>query len=262
MGSGDSRGRSERIQSVGNRSLYALRSFGRRLSKSGSGSLQHAAWHRPWPPARQNISDRPSWGFQRPHAGGHLERCRDGTRSGGCTASERRRSCGVGLLSYYGEGTGDGFPSLKNESQNLSNVECLLCDVLVKPPDDPLTRRPHSFLEKRFRYQAHFVSGSFYKFSERRTTDIRHLTSLGSRPQGLFLRRGSRFGHVITGAGSGLKRLIGEVDTDPSEGAVHPCVAWTVADLILRPQLIVDVEKTTGKILKLEGEKRFSAGLF
>src|SRR5437667_7764778 len=87
-------------------------------------------------------------------------------------------------------------------------------------------------------------------------------TQTESRLRALFLRRGSRFGHVITGAGSGLKPLIGEVDTDPSEGAVHLCVAWTVADLILRPQLIMDVEKTTGKILKLEGEKRFSAGLF
>src|SRR5438094_6493761 len=161
MVSGDRRRGSEAIQSFVNRSLHTLRSFGRRLSKSGSGSLQHAARHRPWPPARQDISDRPSWGFQRPHAGGHLERRRDGTRSGGCTASERRRSCGVGLLSYYGEGTGDGFPSLKNESQNLSNVECLWCDVLVKPPEDPLTRRPHSFLEKRFRNQAISSVGRF-----------------------------------------------------------------------------------------------------
>src|SRR5206468_12043110 len=78
----------------------------------------------------------------------------------------------------------------------------------------------------------------------------------------LFLRRRSRLGHVIARAGSGLKPLIGDVDTDSSEGAVHLCVAWTVADLILRPQLIVDVEKTTGKILKLEREKRFSPGLF
>src|SRR5262249_60934660 len=165
------------------RSLHALGSFGRRLSKSRFGSLQHAAWHWPWPPSRQGISDRPSWGFQRPHAGGHLERCRDGARSGGCTASERRRGCGVGLLSYDGQGTRDG---------KLKTI--------------------------------------------------------------LFLRRGSRFGHVIARAGSGLKPLIGDVDTDSSEGPIHLCVAWTVADLILRPQLIMDVEKTTGKILKLEGE--------
>ena len=78
----------------------------------------------------------------------------------------------------------------------------------------------------------------------------------------LSLRRRSRLGHVIARAGSGLKPLIGAIDTDSSEGPVHLCVTWTVADLILRPQLIMDVEKTTGKILKLEGEKCFPAGLF
>src|SRR5437867_3639309 len=60
----------------------------------------------------------------------------------------------------------------------MSNVCCALCNVVVKTPDDPLTRRPHPWCGTIWS-SGHFVSGSFYNFIEHRTTDIRHLTSLG-----------------------------------------------------------------------------------
>src|SRR6266571_2137867 len=62
----------------------------------------------------------------------------------------------------------------------MSNVCCALCNVVVKTPDDPMTRRPHPWCRTIWS-SGHFVSGSFYNFIEHRTTDIRHLTSLGSR---------------------------------------------------------------------------------
>src|ERR1041385_3951303 len=62
----------------------------------------------------------------------------------------------------------------------MSNVCCALCNVVVKTPDDPLTRRPQPWCRTIWS-SGHFVSGSFYNFIEHRTTDIRHLTSLGSR---------------------------------------------------------------------------------
>src|SRR5437899_3799106 len=64
------------------------------------------------------------------------------------------------------------------ETCQMSNVCCALCNVVVKTPDDPLTRRPHPWCGTIWS-SGHFVSGSFYNFIEHRTTDIRHLTSLG-----------------------------------------------------------------------------------
>src|SRR5437667_3001976 len=90
-----------------------------------------------------------------------------------CTASRstKLRHCSGGLWSCE---------KIAFTTCQMSNVCCALFNVVVKTPDDPLTRRPHPWCRAIWS-SGRFVSGSFYNFIEHRTTDIRHLTSLGSR---------------------------------------------------------------------------------
>src|SRR5881396_867910 len=59
----------------------------------------------------------------------------------------------------------------------MSNVCCAMFNVIVKTPDDLLTKPPNPQWETIYS-SGHFVSESFYKFIGHRTTDIRHLTAL------------------------------------------------------------------------------------
>src|SRR5881396_1668534 len=59
----------------------------------------------------------------------------------------------------------------------MSNVCCAMFNVVVKTPDDLLTKPPNPQWET-IASSGHFVSESFYKFIGHRTTDIRLLTAL------------------------------------------------------------------------------------
>src|SRR2546427_8706587 len=70
--------------------------------------------------------------------------------------------------------------SMKATTCQMSNVCCAMCSVVVKAPNDLLTRRP--FLSGRMTSSyGHGVNGFLDKFIGHRTTDIRHLTSCGLR---------------------------------------------------------------------------------
>src|SRR5439155_10525628 len=61
--------------------------------------------------------------------------------------------------------------------RQMSNVCCAMFNVVVKTPDDLLTKPPNPQWET-IESSGHFGSESFYKFIGHRTTDIRHLTAL------------------------------------------------------------------------------------
>src|SRR5437870_13202264 len=69
---------------------------------------------------------------------------------------------------------------MKATTCQMSNVGCAMCSVVVKAPNDLLTRRP--FLSGRMTSSyGHGVNGFLDKFIGHRRTDIRHLTSCGLR---------------------------------------------------------------------------------
>src|SRR5439155_16544260 len=68
--------------------------------------------------------------------------------------------------------------SMKATTCQMSNVCCAMCNVVVKAPNDLLTRRPNPQWENDL-VIGHWVSGFLDKFIGHRTTDIRHLTSCG-----------------------------------------------------------------------------------
>src|SRR6266571_3987044 len=74
------------------------------------------------------------------------------------------------------------------------------CSVVVKAPNDLLTRRP--FLSGRMTSSyGHGVSGFLDKFIGHRTTDIRHLTSCGLRSfHSSYERRQSRNFEIAGGS--------------------------------------------------------------
>src|SRR6266566_9233239 len=63
----------------------------------------------------------------------------------------------------------------------MSNVCCATFAELVKRPTDEMGLIPKSFLQKGMWSSGQWVIGWFDKYIAHRTTDIRHLTSFGSR---------------------------------------------------------------------------------
>src|SRR5881396_4381184 len=93
------------------------------------------------------------------------------------------KHCSGGLMTADNPATCDiagghrSYEKIAFTTCQMSNVCCAMFNVVVKTPDDLLTKPPNPQWET-IASSGHFVSESFYKFIGHRTTDIRHLTAL------------------------------------------------------------------------------------